>query len=94
MHRLWRAAGGGKWALSSEYGTYKTVKVKFWSWLAGRGPFNIVSFTFGSGEDRLHLFVALLIAVEQEGREQRVRRRIPHTVAALLLLLAGLRVEG
>ena len=29
--------------VSSEYGTYKTVKARFWSWLAGKSPQNVLS---------------------------------------------------
>ena len=36
-------------AAPSEYGTYKTVKARFWPYLSDESPFYIVPFSPGSG---------------------------------------------
>jgi len=35
--------------LSSEYRTYKTVKARFWPWLSGESPHNLVSCSLFAG---------------------------------------------
>ena len=83
--------------LPSEYGTYKTVKARFWSWLSGEGPRHISRCSLFARKQSRHPRLVLVVDPSFRALSGRLKftvRRHKFNKDSLFLMTSGLARKG